>query len=124
MTKLTKEDLLKMSIEIVKSKDIDHSRIKTTIKEAYESLMEIYPPKEILIPAVSIEESVTDNYIICLEDGEPFQMLKRHLKSHYNMTPEQYRRRWNLPESYPMVAKNYSNKRSEISKKYQFGQKK
>ena len=57
-----------------------------------------------LDPAVPVAESVTDDYIICLEDGKPLKMLKRHLRAVYNLTPEQYRARWGLPEDYPMVA--------------------
>lgn len=67
-------------------------------------------------PAVSVEEFVQDDYLICLEDGKKLKMLKRHLKSFYDMTPEEYRRKWNLPKNYPMVCKNYSQRRSELAK--------
>ncbi len=67
-------------------------------------------------PAVSIEDSVTPDFIICLEDGRRLKMLKRHLKTAYNMTPEQYRERWGLPTSYPMVAPNYAKLRTGIAK--------
>ena len=72
-------------------------------------------------PAVPIEDSVQDKRIICLEDGKPFKMLKRHLASNYNMTPEQYRSKWNLPRDYPMVAPSYSKKRRELAKKSGLG---
>lgn len=67
-------------------------------------------------PAVPIEDSVQPDYIVCLEDGRKLKMLKRHLKTAYNMTPEQYRERWNLPANYPMVASNYAKRRSSIAK--------
>ena len=72
-------------------------------------------------PAVPIEESVTDDYIICLEDGEQVTLLKRYLKTHHNMTEEEYREKWGLPEDYPFVAANYSKQRSEIAKKHGLG---
>jgi len=67
-------------------------------------------------PAVAIEDSIHPEYIICLEDGRKLKMLKRHLKTAYNMTPEQYRERWNLPANYPMVAPNYAKRRSSIAR--------
>jgi predicted transcriptional regulator len=70
---------------------------------------------------VSVEESVTPDYIICLEDGKKLKMLKRYLKNHYDMTPEEYRKRWNLPANYPMVAPNYAKKRSELAKEIGLG---
>jgi len=74
-------------------------------------------------PAVSIRSSVKPDYIICLEDGKKLKMLKRHLMTHYNMTPEEYRARWNLPADYPMVAPNYAEKRRELAKKIGLGRK-
>ncbi|HCV70548.1 MucR family transcriptional regulator [Agrobacterium sp. 22-3674b3] len=74
-----------------------------------------------LVPAVAVEDSVTPDYIYCLEDGKPFQSLKRHIGSKYGMTPEQYRDKWGLPEDYPMVAPNYSRKRSELARDMRFG---
>ena len=72
-------------------------------------------------PAVSIRKSITPEYIICLEDGKKLKMLKRHLKTAYNMTPEQYRERWGLPVDYPMVAPNYAAQRRELAKKIGLG---
>lgn len=72
-------------------------------------------------PAVSIEDSVTPDYIVCLEDGKRMKMLKRHLKSAYNMTPEQYRERWNLPADYPVIAPNYAKRRSSIAREIGLG---
>ena len=74
-------------------------------------------------PAVSIRASVKPDYIVCLEDGKKLKMLKRHLMTHYNMTPEQYRQRWNLPADYPMVAPNYAEKRRELAKSIGLGRK-
>ena len=73
-------------------------------------------------PAVPIEESVHDDYIICLEDGEKLKTLRKHLMTKYNMTPEQYRARWKLPPDYPMVSPRYSRMRSEIASKVGLGQ--
>jgi len=67
-------------------------------------------------PAVPVDQSMTDDYLICLEDGKKLKMLKRHLRTRYNMTPEEYRARWGLPADYPMVAPNYSRRRSQLAK--------
>jgi predicted transcriptional regulator len=74
-------------------------------------------------PAVAIKKSVTPDFIICLEDGRKLKMLKRHLKTAYNMTPEDYRERWQLPPDYPMVAPNYAKQRSSLAKKIGLGTK-
>jgi len=74
-------------------------------------------------PAVSIRASVKNDHIVCLEDGKKLKMLKRHLATRYNMTPEQYRARWNLPADYPMVAPAYAEKRRELAKKIGLGRK-
>jgi predicted transcriptional regulator len=74
-------------------------------------------------PAVSIRSSVKPDYVVCLEDGKKLKMLKRHLMTHYNLTPDQYRARWNLPADYPMVAPNYAEKRRELAKKIGLGRK-
>ena len=74
-------------------------------------------------PAVSVRASVKPDYIVCLEDGKKLKMLKRHLMTHYNMTPDDYRQRWNLPADYPMVAPNYAEKRRELAKKIGLGRK-
>ena len=74
-------------------------------------------------PAVAIKKSVTPNYLICLEDGKKLKMLKRHLRTSYDLTPEQYRERWGLPADYPMVAPNYAKRRSVLAKKIGLGTK-
>ena len=79
--------------------------------------------EEVLKPAVSVRASVKPDHIVCLEDGVKLKMLKRHLMTHYNMTPEQYRARWNLPADYPMVAPDYAEKRRELAKKIGLGRK-
>jgi predicted transcriptional regulator len=76
------------------------------------------PPK----PAISIKKSITPDYIVCLEDGKKFKSLKRHLRTQYSMTPEQYRDKWGLPPDYPMVAPNYAAARSNLAKQMGLGQ--
>lgn len=77
---------------------------------------------EALTPAVPVKRSVFPDYLICLEDGKKFKSLKRHLRTQYKMSPEQYRERWNLPADYPMVAPNYAKTRSQLAKKMGLGQ--
>jgi len=74
-------------------------------------------------PAIPVKKSVTPDYIICLEDGKKLKMLKRHLKTAYDMTPDEYRERWGLPRDYPMVAPNYAKHRSSLAKKIGLGTK-
>jgi predicted transcriptional regulator len=73
--------------------------------------------------AVSIRRSITPDYLICLEDGKKLKMLKRHIRTRYNLTPEEYRERWGLPSDYPMTAPNYAKARSEMAKKIGLGKK-
>lgn len=73
-------------------------------------------------PAVSIKKSITADYLVCLEDGKKFKSLKRHLRTAYEMSPEEYRAKWNLPADYPMVAPNYAEARSQLAKKMGLGQ--
>lgn len=79
--------------------------------------------KEPPAPAVSVKRSVTPDYIICLEDGKRFKSLKRHLRTHFDLTPDEYRRKWGLPADYPMVAPNYAKARSSLAKKMGLGRK-
>lgn len=74
-------------------------------------------------PAVSVRSSIKPDYIVCLEDGKKLKMLKRHLMTHYNMTPDEYRVKWNLPADYPMVAPNYAAQRRTLAKKIGLGTK-
>lgn len=74
-------------------------------------------------PAVPVKKSITDDYIICLEDGKHFKSLKRHLRSHYDISPEEYREKWGLPADYPMVAPNYAKARSALAREMGLGRK-
>ena len=80
------------------------------------SLQAVEPEQVELKPAVAIKKSVTPEYIICLEDGKQFNSLKRHLKTHYDLSPEEYREKWGLPRDYPMVAPSYAAARSDLAK--------
>ncbi len=96
------------------------------IQDVYKTLTNIgkeQPEVEKLQPAVPIKKSIAPDYIVCLEDGKKLKMLRRHLKTSYGMTPEQYRERWNLPQDYPMVAPNYAQHRSSLAKKIGLGTK-
>ncbi len=79
-------------------------------------------PLEPAKPAVSLKKSIAPDYLVCLEDGKRFKSLKRHLRTQYSMTPEQYRDKWGLPPDYPMVAPNYAVARSQLAKKMGLGQ--
>jgi predicted transcriptional regulator len=79
-------------------------------------------PAEPLRPAISVKKSITSEYIVCLEDGKKFKSLKRHLRTQYNMTPEQYREKWALGADYPMVAPSYAAARSQLAKQMGLGQ--
>lgn len=81
------------------------------------------PVPEKLVPAIPIKKSITPDAIVCLEDGKAFKSLKRHLSSKYDMTPEQYRTKWNLPPDYPMVAPNYAEARAQMAKAMGLGRK-
>lgn len=93
-----------------------HSALSSTAQKASEPIVEE------LKPAVPIKKSVTDQHIICLEDGKKFKSLKRHLRTHFDLTPEEYRAKWGLPVDYPMVAPGYAAARSELAKKMGLGQ--
>jgi predicted transcriptional regulator len=94
-----------------------HSALRKTAQGSAEA------PDEELTPAVSVRKSITPDYIICLEDGKRFKSLKRHLRTKYNLTPEEYRARWKLPSDYPMVAPNYAQARSALAKTMGLGRK-
>lgn len=122
--------MLRMTAEIVSayvSKNVvPAQQIPDLINTVFASLTGLQEPaedqpNEPLKPAVPIRKSVTPEYIVCLEDGKKLKMLKRHLRSTYNMSPEDYRARWGLPADYPMVAPNYAQQRSEFAKKIGLG---
>ncbi|WP_404405561.1 MucR family transcriptional regulator [Pelagibacterium halotolerans] len=125
-------DLVEFSTEIV-SAYVSHNAISPTdlpkligdVHAALKALQaeETAPPVEEKKPAVPVRKSVTPDYIICLEDGKKFKSLKRHLRTHYNLSPEEYREKWGLPSDYPMVAPSYSATRSKLAKVNGLGRK-
>lgn len=130
---ITRADLLKLTSEIVSShvsnNPVATGDLPTVISSVYESLtkLSVDPPQEPekeLKPAVPIKKSITPDYLICLEDGKQLKMLKRHLKTQYDMTPEDYREKWGLASDYPMVAPNYAAKRQELARKIGLGRNK
>jgi predicted transcriptional regulator len=123
------ENIIKLVAEIV-SAHVSHNNVATSdlpllVKSVYESLASAgkapEPMEEKREPAVSIRASVKHDYLVCLEDGKKLKMLKRHLATHYNLTPEEYRVRWNLPADYPMVAPAYAEKRRDLAKSFGLG---
>lgn len=131
MTKPTKAELLEMTTDIVASfvanNPMPAGGLPDLIQAVHETVITLgsdepsTPPRP--DPAVPISKSVTPDHIICLEDGRKLKMLKRHLRSRFNLTPEEYRIRWNLPSDYPMVAPNYAKKRSQFAKDIGLGRK-
>ncbi|HEV2898639.1 MAG TPA: MucR family transcriptional regulator [Pseudaminobacter sp.] len=112
----------------VSNNPVPVSELPTLIAQIHQSLTGLSNgqatiPEEKLVPAVPIKKSVTPDYIICLDDGKKFKSLKRHLKTTFGMTPEEYRAKWNLPTDYPMVAPSYAATRSELAKKIGLGRK-
>lgn len=123
-------DVLGLTAQIVSAhvsnNAVTADSLPSLINEVYKTLASVgkdpvVPDKP--QPAVPVKKSVMPDYIICLEDGKKLKMLKRHLKTAYNMTPEQYRDRWGLPADYPMVAPNYARHRSSLAKKIGLGTK-
>jgi len=112
----------------VSNNSVSSAEIPALISQVYSALMRISngshvaTPAEPLKPAVPIKRSITAEYIICLEDGKKFKSLKRHLRTQYDMTPDQYRAKWSLPPDYPMVAPNYAAARSQLAKQMGLGQ--
>lgn len=125
------DTLLSLTTEIVSShlsnNTVSSNEIPGIIDQVYKTLANINSdgsgagdrPQ----PAVPIKKSVTPDYLICLEDGKKLKMLKRHLKTTYGMTPDEYRERWGLPSDYPMVAPNYAKQRSKLAKEIGLGKK-
>jgi predicted transcriptional regulator len=122
-------DLLGLTAEIVaahvSNNTVTVEELPTLINQVYRSLSSIGQPTELVLekpqPAVPVKKSVFPDYIVCLEDGKRLKMLKRHLKTAYNMTPEEYRERWGLAPDYPMVAPNYARQRSKLAKEIGLG---
>ncbi len=126
-----KETLIALTSDIVaahlSNNDVEVDAVPSLITNVYGALSglgeeaeaeEVRPE-----PAVSIRASVKPDYIVCLEDGKKLKMLKRYLRTNFDMTPEEYRARWNLPSDYPMVAPNYAEKRRDLAKKIGLGRK-
>ena len=104
--------------------DVAPDDLPALMRTLYRSLAEASedaPPAPVREPAVPVEESITDTHLICLEDGKPYQSLKRHLRTAFGLTPEQYRARWGLPDDYPMVSPAYARRRSALAKKAGLG---
>jgi len=124
-------DLLALTSKIVSAhlskNSVATSDVPALIASVHASLVDLGRPGATALPrphpAVPIKKSVTPDYIVCLEDGLHLKMLKRHLRTAYNLTPDQYRERWGLPRDYPMVAPNYAKQRSKLAKEIGLGMK-
>ncbi len=121
-------ELLKLTADIVaahvSNNKLPAAELSQLIAQVHASLSDTGGKANVVprpSPAVPIKKSVMPDHIVCLEDGKKLKMLKRHLKTSYDMTPEQYRERWGLPADYPMVAPNYAEKRSQLAKKIGLG---
>ena len=131
MTTHSKAELLEMTTDIVASfvanNAIPAGGLPDLLKSVHETVQDLAsdepaaPPRP--DPAVAISKSITPDHIICLEDGRKLKMLKRYLRSRYDLTPDEYRARWGLPADYPMVAPNYAKKRSAFAKEIGLGRK-
>jgi predicted transcriptional regulator len=128
--KMAEEELLRMTADVVaayvSNNTLPTAQLAEVINAVYGSLKGLEdqaaePPPEPIKPAVPIRKSITPDYLVCLEDGKKLKMLKRHLRSTYNMTPDEYRARWGLAPDYPMVAPNYAEQRSAFAKKIGLG---
>ena len=124
-------DLIDLAAEIVSAyvsnNSVPASDLPTLIAEVHRALSSTHsgtsePEPEPLKPAVNPKRSVFPDYIVCPEDGKKFKSLKRHLRTHYDLSPEEYREKWSLPADYPMVAPNYAAARSALAKKMGLGQ--
>lgn len=129
---MTNDALIEVTADIVKavvtSYNVELNEVAPLIKDVHAALAGIAnggaeTPAVELVPAVPIKSSVKPDYIVCLEDGEKLKMLKRHLMNRYNLTPDEYRAKWGLPTTYPMVAPNYAKVRSELAKRIGLGRK-
>ena len=125
----TAKDVQRMTAEIVaafvKATPVAADHVPNIVRDVSITLLDLAvrepQPSDGLTPAVPIERSVTRGYIVCLEDGKRFKVLKSHLRTAYNMTPEEYRSKWGLPDDYPMVAPGYAARRSAIAKRTGLG---
>ncbi len=126
-----KLDLLGMTTEIVSAyvgnNTVTSAELPALIQSIHRALSGVTQPLEALDltpkePAVPVKRSITPDFLICLEDGRKFKSLKRHLRTKYNLSPEDYRAKWGLPKDYPMVAPNYARARSDLAKQMGLGQ--
>jgi predicted transcriptional regulator len=111
----------------VSNNSVPSSELPSLINEVHNALLRVTSGVapvvvEALKPAVPAKKSITNDFIICLEDGKKFKSLKRHLRTQYNISPEEYREKWGLPADYPMVAPNYAKARSQLAKQMGLGQ--
>jgi predicted transcriptional regulator len=127
---ISRDELLRMAVDIVSAyvgqNQVATAQIPDLIKTVFDALGALgggaqEAAAEPLKPAVPVRRSVTDDYIVCLEDGKKLKMLKRHLRTTYGMSPEEYRAKWGLPADYPMVAPNYAQQRSDFAKRIGLG---
>ncbi len=123
------EELLRLTTDIV-SAHVSNNTVSITdvsglIQQVYATISKLHKSGTVAgerpTPAVSVKKSVMPDFLICLEDGKKLKMLKRHLKTAFNMTPEEYRERWGLSPDYPMVAPNYAKRRSHLAKEIGLG---
>ena len=130
--KVSRDDVLRMAVDIVaayvSNNQVSTGQIPEVIHSVFGSMSALDEPSAELgtalqKPATSIRKSVTPEYLICLEDGKKLKMLKRHLRTTYDMTPEEYRAKWNLPPDYPMVSPKSAKQRSEFAKQIGLGRK-
>jgi len=126
----TRNDLVEMAADIVSAyvsaNQVPPQEIPALIRTVYAALQQVSgAPVAVAVsaqePAVSVKKSITPDFIVCLEDGKKFKSLKRHLRTKYAMTPDEYRTKWNLPHDYPMVAPNYAKERSTLAKRMGLG---
>ena len=126
----SKNELLELTASIVSAyvsnNTVLQPELGALIRQVFSALSTITADAELPVredprPAIAVKRSITPDYIVCLEDGKKFKSLKRHLRSHYNLSPEEYREKWGLPHDYPMVAPNYAEARSQLAKKMGLG---
>ena len=126
-----KSEIIEMTTDIVSAyvgnNTITAADLPSLIQSVHKALAQVSTGEEAAPqapqePAVSVRKSITPDYLICLEDGRKFKSLKRHLRTKYDMSPEEYRAKWNLPKDYPMVAPNYAKARSDLAKQMGLGQ--
>ena len=133
MDQLDRPDLVGLTAEIVSAyvskNTVGREDLGSIIFDVHDALSRASnrvgsAEREELKPAIALKKSVTPDYIVCLEDGKKFKSLKRHLRTHYNLSPEEYREKWGLPYDYPMVAPNYAAARSQLAKQMGLGTRK